>query len=334
MLASVHSALNALHSPLKLTELAKKWTESLDPRPKSSVQWTASQFSLLEPLWRVRANLLAHAARRFPANHNLNNNAKITMENVTAGDLAALHLLRMAARARARGISSGAQQSESLQLGLRWLREAESLPGLTRGVLLRTRWLQARCFWDLGETRRAVSIARCIADECRVLARQLPSSGQQVDEDWVKWMAKCLSKTGEWLSDSSLETAPVVKDQYLSKAVELAQRISDPGPRLRLAHFLDQKLRHAIDNALSLEETVAQKLRQRNRQELKSLENEIRRLPANSNELAATKSRAKQLQRQIAQDDHAEKQKMDLQKDVTLQLCSQLGACLCHRYVD
>merc|ERR1719183_928525 len=96
------------------------------------------QFSLMEPLHAMQKTLLALAAP-----------SRLELQFLTP----------FAARAR------GAAQTHRA-LGI--LEQAHRVAaGAPRIDVLRLRWEQARCFWELGQQQQAISIARAVAGECK-----------------------------------------------------------------------------------------------------------------------------------------------------------------------
>mmetsp|Transcript_155949 Transcript_155949/g.275568 ORF Transcript_155949/g.275568 Transcript_155949/m.275568 type:complete len:3044 (-) Transcript_155949:238-9369(-) len=287
--AMTTSASNAVgSSAVSMSSLGTRWSQV-------DASSAGQHFSLLEPLHALRGTLLT----------------------LTAPPLTVLRFrTAMATQAR-----SAAQTHRALGL----LEEAQRLAsGAPRVDVLRLRWEQARCFWELHDQQQAISIARAVAGECqREKRRDLPAAERT-------WMARVLSDTGLWLSLSRLEEPDVICRDYFDRAVTLNP--SDAQPRRQLAEILDARLSEELARQSSFESSVARNLARSTMTEHTALQKDIEALERNSrgreNELRQMRASLQNLNKQMHDDQRREQGEREKVKTLALNCIQHLGRCL------
>lgn len=299
MLGSVFSVVDAAVSDsgtpasgAAVCTLAGRWT------PSSSAPMSPAHFVLVEPLLALRSTLLSIAAPPL-----------IELRYLTA---------------------LAAQTRDAMQVhrALGLLEQAHRISlGAPRTDVLRLRWEQARCFWELRQQQECLSIARAVAAECRQTSPQLTGAGAVKERSW---MARALSDTGLWLSISRLESPAAVRRDFLEPAVTMSP--SDTKPRRQLAEFLDAQLGEEIARQNSFEYGVLKRLRQRTQADLEKRQKELQALERNprgrDQELKQLRESVRVQHKACEQDKQQEAKERQMLKTLVVHCIQEFGQCL------
>eukprot|EP00928_Gymnodinium_smaydae_P042169 TRINITY_DN28437_c0_g1_i1.p1 TRINITY_DN28437_c0_g1~~TRINITY_DN28437_c0_g1_i1.p1 ORF type:complete len:1749 (+),score=272.47 TRINITY_DN28437_c0_g1_i1:294-5249(+) len=266
--------------------VASRWSAA------ASVALPAPHFLLVEPLAALQGTLLALAAPPV-----------VELRFLTA-------------------LASQMRGAAQVHRALGLLEQAQRVSqGAPRPDLLRLRWEQARCFWELKQQQESLSIARAVSAECR---RSPPRSSDKI------WMARALSDTGLWLANSRMEGPSAISEGFLEPAVSMSP--ADPQPRRRLAEFLDARLSEEIAHQGSIERAHSRNLHKKTQAELEGQQRDLQAMLRNPHrneaQVKALQEYVRSRERTCEQDRQQEKAERERLKTFVLSAVQGLGRCL------
>ncbi|CAE8642170.1 unnamed protein product, partial [Polarella glacialis] len=321
MLGSIFSLTDALSEDARrqqnmsaaVAALAERWRVL----PERKELGSAQHFLQIEPLYALRATLLAIAAPPHQELRFLTALAGLARE--ASHPHRALGLIERAASQAVRRsaisvVSAGSSKD-----------------------LLRLRWEQARCLWDLGQPQEALSIAKLLADTLRSCTPGATSATSAVVASGVddrSFAAQVVSGTGLWLSISRLESTDVILNNYLEPAC-----LIDPSgaqPRRQLADYLDSRLSEERARQGSLEHARTQEARRQTEANLAAVMQEMATLRLNTHanplqlqkQLQSLAEQKRKLELQNKDDSDASARDKEFVKGLALNCVKQLARCL------